>query len=409
MREADNYAVRVLEPLRGEPEGPARIDVRRAMRDGRRRRRMRWAGTVAAAVVTVGAVGAGTAFVVAGRGDHAGPATTPTTKRPSAKPPTLDCKVAELPTDGYAKALVTAGDPSGHYLAGRLYEPGSSAKGKKVSDLKIVVWKDGRIVDRPNLPGSEAEIEGINASGDGFGDAYAYRGGAVTELRGDRADAFSINSAGVIVGAVGPDDASSPVRWTSPDAEPDKLPVPAGAHGHALGIDDDGSIVGVLRIGKRETGYLWPAKGEPRAMTQPVLANADKEREALLPKPTGTYFRPQTAANGKVVGSIESGENDYSGGPTVLYDIKTNTYLGLQVMARDVRISDDGRVFGRAGEIGMEYPVMEVGGRTIKLPTGGAKEVVPVSLSSDGKVAAGYSSGSKNGKVVNRPLWWRCK
>jgi hypothetical protein len=38
----EEYGSRLLHPLRGEPAGPAAIDVVRAMREGRRMRRRRW-------------------------------------------------------------------------------------------------------------------------------------------------------------------------------------------------------------------------------------------------------------------------------------------------------------------------------------------------------------------------------
>src|SRR6185369_13617440 len=118
----------VLRPLDEDPHTRSTIDVRRAVTDGRRRRRVRRVGAYAAtAGVTALALAGGS--IVAGNWRSAdkpiqpgGSASAPvqTTAPPPAAP--TQCKLAQLALpDGRIMALVTAGDPTGRYLAGRTY------------------------------------------------------------------------------------------------------------------------------------------------------------------------------------------------------------------------------------------------------------------------------------------------
>jgi hypothetical protein len=73
--------------------------------------------------------------------------TNRTPDRPGPAEP-KDCTIHRLPTGGIGKALVSAGDPSGHYLAGRAYPPGS--------DPRTVVCKDGQL-QGDTAPGEDAD------------------------------------------------------------------------------------------------------------------------------------------------------------------------------------------------------------------------------------------------------------
>ncbi len=279
----DEHAVRLLESLREEPAGPSRVDVSRAMAEGRRRRGLRrWSGGVGLVAVTAIAAGGGTVAVQAmdtGPRPHpssSGAPATPIATTAAAPPPgPTSCTIKKLPTGGITKALVTAGDPSGHYIAGRVYPPGKG--------VHTVIWKDGQILKADVVPGSDADINDINAAGVGVGSgfdggghvhAYVLRNGAVTKLAGGPADAVAINDAGVIVGAVGQLYEGLPARWPSAGGAPVKLAMPTGATvGTAVGIDEDGTVIGTVGSPSTEgTGYLWLPDGTARPMPLPTVA-----------------------------------------------------------------------------------------------------------------------------------------
>jgi uncharacterized membrane protein len=401
----DEYAQRLLEPLRGEPEGAPRIDVPRAMREGRRRRRVRgWSTAVLATAVTAVTAGGGTVMVAAARDDSKPPRPEPTASAavvPATPAPKRKCTVTRLPTGGIKKAVVTSGDPSGHYLAGRVYPPGKS------QNVDVVVWKDGKLVDTPDMPGSDASLRDINSSGVAVGtsydgdeqQAYVYRDGAFTKLAGPGA-VSGINDAGVMVGSIGSDIEPNPVRWASPGAKPQRLPLPDGVKtAVARDVDEDGTILGLVALKEgQDTAYLWMADGTHRATPAPTVDG--KKADA---------FWPDSMAAGKVIGRAVFESKDSMSFKTVLYDIASGEYT--EVFPLDApRIAADGTIFGvEWTDRRMGLPVLMTGDQKTKLPSGGRREFVVSSISSDGRTLAGYSVGSEEtGPISNDPWMWTC-
>lgn len=402
----DDLAVRLLEELRADPPGPPALDVPRMMAEGRRRRRLRrWSGGVAVAAVTAVAAGGGTMAVSALRD---GPDPAPTTPPPTtvaAAPPAVPtgCKVTLLPTGGVGKALVTGGDPSGRYLAGRVYPDGAG--------VRTVLWKDGRPAPGATIPGSDASFDDITTAGvavgtgfDGRGrqQAYVYRDGAVTRLRGGEAGAAAINEAGVIVGSVGEIYSGRPARWSSAGAAPTRLAMPAGFDvGEARGIAEDGTIVGVVgRRAMESTGHLWSPDGTGLLLPLPTVSG----RKA-------TAFWPESITDGRIVGravfdAADGGTRTFA---SMRYRIADGRYERLPVTLGPPAIgAANGWVLATTGR---SEPVIVAGSRVVKLPRyAGLREYEVSSFSADGKVAGGYTTDSSGEVGVdNRPLMWTCR
>ncbi|MGX6600997.1 hypothetical protein ACWKSP_02495 [Micromonosporaceae bacterium Da 78-11] len=406
----DEGAVRLLHPLRADPPGPARLDVSRLMAEGGRRRRMRrWSTGAALAAVTAVAAGGGTLTVAALRTDPAPrPAPTrgavpvsPTVTAAAVPPGPVGCTVALLPTGGIAKALVTGGDPSGRYLAGRIYP--------RSGGVRTIIWKDGAIEARPSRFGDDASFDDLNSAGvavgsgwDGQGihHAYVYRDGKVTKLRGGEAGAEAINDAGVIVGSVGEIYNGVPARWSSPDAAATKLPMPAGATGGAAGgIAEDGTIFGTLgKLGAEHTGYLWMPDGTGRAMPLPTV---DGEK--------ADFFWPESVVDGLVTGravfdQAKDGSRRFA---SMRYRIATGRYERLPIpMGPPAIVAANGWILGDVGD----HLAIVAGSTVLDLPRyAKQREYVVSSFSADGRVAAGYSTdGMTDGEVRNLPLVWTC-
>ena len=398
-------AVTLLSPLAGEPAGPSRIDVARAMVEGRRRRRTRWwtSGMAVVALTATSAAGGTLAFSAVGR-------PTPAPPRPIASPaPSIavaasvagprDCTVTRLPTDGIRKALVTGGDPSGRWQVGRTYPPSGG------QSRPLVVWKDGQLTDEIKIAGTDQKLEDINSRGEAVGASYdpeaypyAYRAGKTTRLAGGAGGAAAINDAGVVVGSLGSDIKNRPVRWSSVTARPENLPMPAGASsGAAVDVDEAGNVLGAVSLkGMDSTGYLWLADGSTRLMPMPEV---DGRRADM--------FWATSIRNGWVAGR---GVLEAADGTTFAYfryRIATNSYELLPAASgMPARMAANGWVLGEA-----ELPVItNAAGATTVLPkypkAKGRQDYIVTSYSDDGLVAAGYAIGED---IQNQPLLWRCR
>ncbi|MEV4275745.1 hypothetical protein [Actinoplanes xinjiangensis] len=402
----DERAVRLLRPLREEPEGPPRIDVPRTMVEGRRRRVLRrWSGGAALITLTSVAAGGGTLAVSALREPVPVPTVTATaTATPSqvAAAPAVPtgCKVTRLPTDGARKAVLTAGDPSGRYLGGRTYGTGAGP----------IVWKDGRIFARPRLTGEDAGLNDINSSGVAIGSAflgqrqqgYVYRDGRVTELDGRHTAPLAINDAGVIVGAIGEVLHEAPVRWDSPGAKAVRLPMPAGmTSGRADAVDEDGTVVGRIAADSREldSGYLWLPDGTGRAMEMPEIEGGPAD-----------YFWPDSISNGWVAGRAVDDRADGSRWFTAMrYRIADGSWEKLPENVFPNLIAANGWVAG--GPTGRdEAPIITAGSEVVRLPRyKTAKEYEISTFSADGRRLGGYITDMEGELVGNEPLLWTCR
>ena len=314
------------------------------------------------------------------------------------------CAVTLLPTEGIRKALVTAGDPSGRHLAGRVYpEPGG---------VRTVLWKDGVLQARPAMPGADASYDDINSAGVAVGtsfdaagheQAYVSAGGAAVRMPGGRASAAAINDAGVVVGTLGaPVFGGVPARWPSATAAPQRLPLPPGFRGgDALAVGEDGTVVGaVYREQMERTGMLWLADGTNRLMPLPTV---DGRR--------ATYFWPESIGDGWVLGRAvrDSADGSRRSFVSYRYRIATGTYERLPVALGPPALgARNGWVLGTTGD---HRPVVVAGPAVVRLPAYRAmKEYVVSSFSADGRVAAGYTADTTADEgVANRPLRWTCR
>jgi uncharacterized membrane protein len=408
MTEEDR-TVRILRTIPDEPPAPSTIDVARTMADGRRRRRVRrWSGGVALAAVTAVAAGGGTVAVAALRDEAPAPvpsptatATTPATVAAAPAPLPAGCTVTMLPSGGIRQALVTSGDPSGHYLAGRVYP---------AAGVHTVLWKDGVLQPRPPMPGADASFDDINSSGVAVGtsfagdrqQAYVSAGNVMTRLRGGRAVAAAINDAGRIVGTLGdPVFGGVPVLWPSSGAGPVRLALPAGyPFGAAKAIDEDGTVVGLVAKKAREgTGYLWRADGTGRPMPLPTVEGQK-----------ASYFWPESISKGWIFGRAVRDSHD--GGVRTFasyrYSLATNKYEKLPVqLAPPALGAENGWILGATNDY---RPVIIAGSRVVRLPRyNQMKEYEVTALSADGKVAAGYTTDTTDTEgVANRPIVWSC-
>ncbi|MEV4709368.1 hypothetical protein [Actinoplanes sp. NPDC049316] len=401
----ERYAAALLRPLAGEPAGPPRIDVARAMAEGRRRRLTRWwaSGTAIVALTATTAAGGTLALSAVGRpGTAPRPVATPvpsiTAAAPLERP--KDCTVTRLPTDGVAKALVTGGDPSGRWVVGRTYPAG-----KDDGSRPLVIWKDGKIADTVRIGGSDQSFEDINTRGAAVGYTfdpgvvpYAYSNGKVTRMPGGEATVSAINDAGVAVGSLGPIYEGMPARWSSVTAQPQKLPVPPGTEfGTAADIDEAGNILGTVQPeGKEGSGYLWLADGTHRAMPLPKVDGTK-----------ATMFWPESIRNGWVVGRSVIDTKDERRFAFFRYRIDTGRYERLPAASgMPDRVAANGWIIGTA-----RRPVITSEGNvTTELPgyrkATGRQDYLIESFSDDGRTAAGYSSGEN---LSNHPLLWKCR
>jgi hypothetical protein len=192
------------------------------------------------------------------------------------------CRTVALPTPAGTTSTVTGGDLTGSYLVGLVTYPDRTAG---------ALWRDGRFteIDASSIQHAQVDYHDVNRHGVVVGermtdfqtfhtDAFIYRGGKFTFLpalrAGDSTEALGINSRGDVVGnSVGNGNGWRPVVW--PADEPGTvrlLSFPAGhpGDGRAVGIDEDGSVVGYLSPYPPGTPFLWPAKGSPRPLATPA-------------------------------------------------------------------------------------------------------------------------------------------
>lgn len=191
------------------------------------------------------------------------------------------CTPAPLPAPAGTFSAVLGGDPTGRYLVGSVTYPDERRTG--------ALWQDGQFteIDASSIQSIQIDYHDVNSDGVVVGermtdyssfhtDAFTYQNGTFTFLPalnpGDSTQALGINSRGDIVGNSS-GNGWTPVVW--PADQPGTvrvLPMPAGhaGDGRALGIDEDGSVVGYLSPYPPGTPYLWPANGNPGPLPLPA-------------------------------------------------------------------------------------------------------------------------------------------
>jgi uncharacterized membrane protein len=419
--------VDLLRSLDDEPRTPSTVDVRRAIADGRRRRARRGVAYAGAATVTALAVaGASVAGgLVTGEpppaGSSGGPPTTAAARpkgeytipgtsdwRPTVVPPPSSCTLKRLPApDGAPMALISGGDPTGHYHVGRSYP--------RAGGYQAVIWHNGT-PRKVMLPGDlEEALRDVNSKGTavgwsfagGEGDMgpvpYAYDGGKVVKLQGvRRGSASAINEAGAIVGD---DDAGHALVWPSVTAKPIRLPVPAGTSGAtAADIDEDGTTVGTI---DNERAYVWFADGTHRALPVPTIDGKPAAITRAVQIRDG--WATGVASNGLEAKGDGPNANPARGGAvaTVRWNVRTGeTQLVDGVQNMPDATNAQGWILG-IGQKGRA--VLIAGETTVTLPDlgePGGLSTIANTLSDDGRTIGGQSDDATD---TIQAVVWHCQ
>ncbi|HLL65724.1 MAG TPA: hypothetical protein VK453_08235 [Micromonosporaceae bacterium] len=419
----EQYGRDLMRRLASEPDAPSRIDLSAAVAAGRRRRRIRRSSAAAAAVaVTTMMVAAAPTVLNAvhlgpdsdNRPDVASTADAGPTPRPSSAdsgptPRTMattaptDCRPTWLPvpSEGSQVASLDAGDPTGTWHAGRH----RAADGD--SNYLIMIWNDGQLVQRSiELPGANQIMNDINASGtavgqthhDGLDRPYAFVGGKTVQLPGVAGGAAAaINEAGTIVGYRRERTDTAPVRWDSAATAAVDLPMPAGYDaGVAVGVDEDGTVVGLIRPpDKQPRPYLWRPDGTGDPLPVPTIGGKSARQ-----------FNPTGVRNGWVVGNAVA--DGAATSQPYRYDIGTRVFE---------RLADDEVIIGAVNGSGWAVGNRHGGGRTEAVYfTGAGSQVLPFTINGLGHGSHGMAV-SDDGRTVagnlqlgagTRPGLWSC-
>ena len=399
MERDDEYAVALLRPLDDEPRTPSTVDVARAMADGDRRIRVtRWAaaGGVAAAVTALVLVGVTT---VAGLPRHRIPPTGRPTVAPSgvaslAPVPPTSCTTNWLTQPVPSMTVVTGADPTGKYILGHMDYDGKS---------RAAIWQ-GDTMKADGVPGDQVTLTDATSTGVVVGSsvvsgkhaAWISRDGKATRLPGEDAGALAINDYGVVVGTVD----GRPAMWPTPTSAPTLLGLPPGDWvGSAVGIDEDGTIVGNLhRPGEsaKSLGFRWRSDGT----------------FAQLPTPT----TDGTPAASVVVHAIRNGWvtgwAGYSGGTERASSPRWNLRTG--------QLDNSSGIFGggaavnrygwRAGYDTQNRPVLLSDAGLLVLPDPGYPGPATnwtMTVSDDGRTIAGVADAAPN-HGGTAAVVWRC-
>ena len=382
----EEYAAWALRPLAGEPGGPSGVDVARAVRAGRRHRRGRWAGLAAlsAAVLAI-LVGGGVVLSAAGDPDKPKPKPAPSLPPEPAVP--TGCRMSRLPLGKYTSATVTAGDSSGRWLVGQVEPVYGGSK-------TLLVWHDGKIVDEQPAPdrNNGFKMTAVNSSGVAVGGTeasasvpYLYRNGKVSVLKGGPGQAAAISDRGVIAGTL----TGGPVRWRSPDAEPERLPLPpkVSATGWITDIGPDGTIVG--RFGDKM--LLWTPAGVVRVLTPPL--------------PTGFFRTTQFHYGWLYVESIAAGSGIWR------YEPRSNTWQQLTDWVKNPAPTTLMPNLSVATNVAAVF----VGRKRLPLPLdraivqAGLKNIQITSIDADAHVITGSAQGGDSDPSKPfLPIIWTC-
>jgi hypothetical protein len=402
----EEYGTLLLRPLAGEPAGPPRIDVARAMREGRRMRRRRWwSGGGAIAAVTATAVTGG---VLAATQQHDDPVLPPDPPLPAG------CTVERLPLGTVKSAELTGADATGRYQIGR-GDPVYPAR-----STPLLVWHDGKLVAQVRKTGQQVLFRDVNAAGmavgvsDGVPDhPYVYRNGKIGKLPGGQGTAVAINDAGTIVGALVKDDRWVPVRWAAPDAAPEELPMPAGTvFDDVRDIAEDGTIVAATST----TAYLWLPDGTGRAVQPPPDVDGDATAGFQAITFRHGWLYGQVMVHWTDGGTRTSGASSGPDGAPLVgvpfrYAVAAHSWQRLGDPMDRTQI---GSPTGYAS-VGSFDPTVFVGRQVLTLPRYApsvAKQdsFQVTAVSDDGQIVSGYTaSGYADPDRPLFPLIWRCR
>ncbi|MFC0505193.1 hypothetical protein [Micromonospora costi] len=256
---------RIAALLQAAPVPEPRVDVARAVRDGRRRRRRRRLGGITAVTVTVG-LGVAGAVQLGGAGRGPAPAAPALAASPTATvstAPGVTCDASWLPQPiGGPVAVANGVDPTGRYIVGDI--------GTGQEDGRVVLWTDG---EASVLPASARHAAAVNAGGDvvgtnGDGTGWVYRDGRLRFLAtppGYHAVlVHAVNGRGDIAGtASGAGDSRQAVVWSA--GRPQEYRLVGRPGSAATGITEDGTVVGAMG----QLPYRWTPQGTGAALAVP--------------------------------------------------------------------------------------------------------------------------------------------
>ncbi|SIM86385.1 hypothetical protein [Micromonospora cremea] len=258
---------RIAALLQSAPVPEPRVDVGRAVRDGRRRRQRRRVGGIAAVTVMAG-LGAVGAVQLSGAASRPAPTTPAIAASPdgtvsTAPRPPVTCEASWLPQPiGGPVAVANGVDPTGRYIVGDI--------GTGQEDGRVVLWTDGQA---GVLPAAARHAAAVNAGGivvgtNGDGTGWVYRNGKLRFLatpRGyDAVLVHAINGRGDIAGtARGAGDSHHAVLWSADRPQEHRLVGQPGSV--ATGITEDGTVVGAMG----QLPYRWTPQGTGAALAVP--------------------------------------------------------------------------------------------------------------------------------------------
>ncbi|MGK5673365.1 hypothetical protein ACSNOB_11065 [Micromonospora sp. URMC 106] len=253
--------------MQAAPVPEPRVDVGRAVRDGRRRRQRRRLGGITAVSVLAG-LGVVGAVQLGGAASRPAPATPALAASPAAtvsaapvSPVTCEASWLPQPIDGPV-AVANGVDPTGRYIVGEI--------GTGQEDGRVVLWTDGRA---RVLPAGARHAAAVNAGGvvvgtNGDGTGWVYRDGELRFLAtppGYQAVlVHAVNGRGDIVGtARGAGDSHHAVLWSADRPQEHRLVGQSGSA--ATGITEDGTVVGAMG----QLPYRWTPQGIGAALAVP--------------------------------------------------------------------------------------------------------------------------------------------
>jgi hypothetical protein len=404
----DEYGALLLRPLRGEPAGTARLDVAKAMRDGRRRRRTRWWTGGSALAATVTALVTGSLLLSPAQQDN-----PPRPDLPPDPPVPTTCTVDRLPLGDSPAGELSAGDPSGRWHAGFTW-PLPGIPPDRATDRKLLVWHDGKLVTGIKNDGRGVTLTDLNSAGAGVGYLdtgrdvpYLYRDKKLTPLKGGQGQAIAINDAGTIAGVLGPDNRHRPARWASPGAEPTLLAVPGPMEGvKIMDIAPDGTVLGLVG----SAAYRWLPDGTAEQLRPPRLSAVVGPPSPGAPGPAQLYVEPVGFSFGWlyiVVSYSDSRDTDI-----YRYHARSDTWQNLGGWMDGAQLA----AAGIAPHFGQDTPEIWVGRVPFPLPRhaptveAGVDSYSIKAVSDDVHVVAGTGmSGIADPSKPFLPMIWRCR
>jgi hypothetical protein len=397
----DRLESRLKDLLEAVDVRPARVDVDRALQDGRRAEKEARAWTAIGATlavalaVAVGYVGVG--HLAARSRPVADPVVAPTAPSSTAADPVAaSCGLDRLPVPaGVFSAWAYAIDPGGRYIGGMATSAGSD-------EQTPVLWT-GRVPRVLPLHGATAQILGVNVNGvavglyEGYSDAseltvFRYADGRITMLTvsGDwnvYQNPF-IDSAGDIAIAAEPLGVSGGAHstvlyWPAGATRDVRLPVPDGVN--VLGMSADGRMVGTKKsddeFGLPLASYVFRADGHLTALTGPA----------------GMAFEPSGIEGDYVVGA-DALRPPAPSTTVIRWNLRTGTMDTSPLLGVPMAINGSGQVPESNGVMAGRTPVPLVG------PPGGYT-TMPYAIS-DTAVVVGIGHGLKDAPII--PLTWQC-